>query len=375
MKHIKILTVAALAAATVSAMMTGCRGGGAAVADSDTDTATYLHMTDRGAYLEAVVLNPWHEGDTLGHYGLWEGDKQPAMPAGITPVHTPLKRSIVYSSVHTAAIYELGAESSICGVADGQYFSADDPITARLASGNITDIGSSMAPTIEKVVDLHPDAILLSPMDGAGTGRVESLGIPLIFMADYMEPTPLGRASWITLIGALYGRSDDADAILAAVKNDYKLLKQDAAKAKHHPTVFTERPFSGVWYVPGGASYMARMIADAGGRYAWSDDTSTGSLPLSEEAVIGKASDADIWLIRELSTPTAAEIEANVPHARAFKAFPGGVYVCNTMETPIFNDIAFHPERILADFVKIFNREPGDTVSAGAGLRYYKPLK
>ena len=358
MKHIKILTVAALAAATVSAMMTGCRGGGAAVADSDTDTATYLHMTDRGAYLEAVVLNPWHEGDTLGHYGLWEGDKQPAMPAGITPVHTPLKRSIVYSSVHTAAIYELGAESSICGVADGQYFSADDPITARLASGNITDIGSSMAPTIEKVVDLHPDAILLSPMDGAGTGRVESLGIPLIFMADYMEPTPLGRASWITLIGALYGRSDDADAILAAVKNDYKLLKQDAAKAKHHPTVFTERPFSGVWYVPGGASYMARMIADAGGRYAWSDDTSTGSLPLSEEAVIGKASDADIWLIRELSTPTAAEIEANVPHARAFKAFPGGVYVCNTMETPIFNDIAFHPERILADFVRYSTANP-----------------
>ena len=54
--------------------------------------------------------------------------------------------------------------------------------------------------------------------------------------------------------------------------------------------------YQGVWYLPGGASYQAKIIEDAGGKYIWADDKSAGSLNLSYEEVLAKAHNADIWL-------------------------------------------------------------------------------
>ena len=52
----------------------------------------------------------------------------------------------------------------------------------------ITDVGSSMNPDIEKVIDMHPDGILLSPYENSGGyGRIEKLNIPILECADYME--------------------------------------------------------------------------------------------------------------------------------------------------------------------------------------------
>ena len=45
-----------------------------------------------------------------------------------------------------------------------------------------------MNPDIEKVIDMHPDGILLSPYENSGGyGRIEKLNIPILECADYME--------------------------------------------------------------------------------------------------------------------------------------------------------------------------------------------
>lgn len=79
-------------------------------------------------------------------------------------------------------------------------------------------------------------------------------------------------------------------------------------------------------------SYMARFFKDAGAAYPWSDNTETGSIPLSFETVFNRAGEADIWLIKsfhvsELSYRTLQKEYA--PYAR-FKAFREKRYMVAT---------------------------------------------
>ena len=367
-----------LVAATVVLMWfaTSCGGGAgkAPVTAGDTITthARLLTVVRGDGYTYAEVRSPWSDSVPLGCYTIIDsGSDADALP-GTTLIRRPLRRSVVFASVHTAPIAELGSLDGIAAVADGQYFTPGDTIAGLLASGRIADVGSSMSPSLEKVIDLEPDAVLLSPYEDGNAGGLDRAGVPIIYMADYLEADALCRAEWLLLLGELYGRTAEADSMYAATVAAYESLKARVADVERRPTVFTEKPYSGVWYVPGGRSYAAGMLADAGARYVWADDGSSGSLPLDEAAVIDRASDADYWLIKAAVDTKPETLAAELPHARAFKAFPGGVYYCNTVKRPFFNAVAFHPERVLADYVRIFHPEvmDGDTT-----LQFFTPLK
>ncbi len=340
--------------------------------DSIITKAEYLSIIPHETFVEITILNPWREGQTLCRYALvGNGKSGEDVPEELTILRVPLQRSVVYSSVHTAAINELGAFDNIAGVADGRYFTDHDPMKRRIESGEVADIGLNMSPSVEKIIDIEADALLLSPWENGNQGGVERAGVPLVFMADYLETTSLGRAEWIKFIGYLYGKETAADSIFRRVQHDYDSLKTiAAASTSPRPKVLTEKPYSGIWYIPGGSSYMAMMIADAGGTHPWADNTSVGSLPMDEAAVIDRAADADIWLIKEENKISATLLLNSMPHAAAFKAFPDNVYVCNTRTTSFYHDLAFHPEHILADYISIFHPEALPDYT----LRYFQLL-
>ena len=223
--------------------------------------AKYLTLIQQDDCVMAEVSTPWSGGKPIATYRI---DK-------------PLERSVVFSSVHTAAIDELGAIGCVAGVADGAYFVPDDTVARLMANGRIADVGSSMSPMVEKIIDLDADAVLVSAMEGGAPAQLVQSGIPVIYLADYLEETPLARAEWIKFIGLLYGRGEAADSVWNNVRREYTLLRDRVANVGSRPVVLTEKPMSGVWYVPGGHSYMARLIADAGGKYPWDADTSTAS--------------------------------------------------------------------------------------------------
>lgn len=330
--------------------------------------ASLLSIADYDGYSVAKVTNPWDTTQILATYILVPRGTHPAgLPQG-TIVQTPLRSSLVYSGVYGGVINELGAADAITGVADGGYF-RDSTIVRRIKTGRIVDVGNSMSPSIEKIVELNPEAILTSPYQNSGHGAIESLGSPIIEMADYMEQTPLGRAEWIKLIGRLYGKTAGADSIYDSVCNAYTSLIYTTTGTK--PSVITEQPFEGTWAMPGGNSYMARLIADAGGRYPWADDKSTGSIQLDPAAVIDKAENADIWLIRSYGPLTLDGIRSNIQLASRIKAFRnGGVYVCDTSSSPLFDEFPFHPERLLKDYFLIMHPE-----SSIGTPQYFKRLR
>lgn len=339
-----------------------------AIGEKLTSEASLLDIRDLGGSYLVTVKNPWDTTATLHSYLLVPCGGDVTTRPGATTVEIPLRRSVVYSGVHGGAIDELDAVMSIAGVTDAQYFSVP-AIKAGVATGRIKDLGSSMQPVMERMVALNPDAIITSPYKNAGYGALEQLGVPIIEMADYMEATPLGRAEWIKLLGLLYGQYNKADSIYRAVTDDYHRLKTLADSMPTHPKVLTEQLMNGVWAVPGGRSYKAQMLRDAGGIYPWSDDSSAGSLQLDFSAVYDRAADADFWFVTSYGAPlTRSSLRSDYQGNERIKAWrDGNIYTCDTAVSPLFDEFPFHPERLLSDYVSILHGES----ATGLTPRYF----
>jgi iron complex transport system substrate-binding protein len=320
--------------------------------------ARLLSIEHCKGYTCVKVKDPWHSGSLLATYLLVPRDS--ALPAGLpegTVVRTPLSRAVVYSSVHTGVMTELGCFDAVKGVTDAQYFNVP-AIKKGIADGKIVDCGSSMGPTVEKVIALKPDAILLSPYQDAVYGQITKLGIPVIECADYMEYTPLGRAEWVKFFGELLGKRAQADSIYNRVVRDYNDLKGRIAATSTRPSVVTEMVIGGVWNVPGGHSYMAQFLKDAGANYLWADNKDTGSLNLDFNQVLARAQNADIWLIKAFNIHSYADVKGAYSLNDSFSAFKKRhIYVCDTEKTTFYQDFPFHPEVLLYEYAGIFHPE------------------
>lgn len=337
--------------------------------------AVNLAMVDFDGYTRVDVRNPWDTTRTLHTYLLVPAaaDMPAALPEG-TVIRTPLKSSVIYSSVHNSLVVELGADSAISGICDVQYIHQPQ-LVERIKSGDIADCGNSMTPNIERIIELRPDAILLSPFENSGGyGKLAQLGVPIVECADYMETSPLGRAEWMKFYGRLFGAESLADSLFDSTETAYLAIKHLADSAATRPEVLMDRMFGAVWNVPGAYSTMGRFIEDAGGANPFCEYKVSGSTPLAPEQVLYKAGDARVWLIRYAQNDdmTLSQLAAdNAIYGKFAPFINNNVYGCNTSVSYFYEDIPFHPHWLLGEFVAIIHPElAADSLSP----RYFKKL-
>lgn len=454
MKKLYIL----LCGATAALLMAACQGGKTAAADAEAgDTlemkyAKLLTIVKHGdgeetsdeaegidyQYAEAIIANPWKAGTMLHRYILIpkgeEGDKTVAMLAKrrstgarctTDTVRTPVERSAVFIAPHCQLMYELGCQQAIRGVCDLNYInipdvrkraasagkasagnaSAGNASSEKASSGNasaqnsIVDCGSSMAPDIERIIALKPEAILVSPFENSGGyGKLDKLRIPLIEAADYMESSPLGRAEWMKFYGMLFGKDKNisttaagkaseatagkaseatlpascelrADSLFAQIEKEYLDLKAEAGKLPKGLSILTERKTGGVWYVPGGQSTIGILLKDANARYIFSDDQHSGSLPMSPEQILAKGSQVDVWAFKYFGGAPLSQVQLLQEYDgyKALAAFSrGNIYQVDTSTVPYFELTSFHPELLLREFIILAHGE------RFGKLRFYK---
>ena len=421
MKKLYIL----LCGATAALLMAACQGGKTAAADAeDGDTlemkyAKLLTIVKHGdgeensdaeegidyQYAEAIIANPWKAGTMLHRYILIpkgkEGDKTVAMLARrrstgarctTDTVRTPVERSAVFIAPHCQLMYEMGCQQAIRGVCDLDYINIPDVKKRAALSGNtsaqnpIEDCGSSMAPDIERIIALKPEAILLSPFENSGGyGKLDKLHVPIIEAADYMESSPLGRAEWMKFYGMLFKKDGNApktalaascepkaDSLFAKIEKEYLKLKAEAAGYPKGLSILTERKTGNVWYVPGGKSTMGILLRDAHARYIFADDTHSGSLSMSPEQIIAKGNQVDVLAFKYFggNALTKQNLLAEYQGYQALKAFQTGtVYETDTSCEPYFELTSFHPEILLREFIILSHPEAGDKFGK---LRFYK---
>ena len=237
----------------------------------------------------------------------------------------------------------------------------------------ITDIGDDMQPSMEKILLLNPDLVILYTYAQGDPipAQVEALGIPILYCNEWTETTPLARAEWIRVFGSIFGCSTKADSIYASVKDAYEQLKVDSIKFKGK-SIMSGMSWRGTWYVPAGGTFMGHLFRDAGAQYKYEDNPSTSSIPLTMEQAIQDFAQADIWVGCEANS--LKELEAIDKKHTWFNAFQTGqVYNFRRRALPSgANDFwesgTVHPERILQDLQHILE---GDTTQ----LYYVEKLK
>ena len=345
-----------------------------------------------GKYAEVTIANPWKEGTQLHRYILVpkgeEGNKTVARlamqrSAGARcvtdTVRTPVENSAVFTSPHCQLLYELGCGQAIRGICDLNYINIPDVKKRAASAGNhgsssaIVDCGSSMAPDIERIIALKPEAILVSPFENSGGyGKLDKLHIPLIEVADYMETSPLGRAEWMKFYGMLFEKSDakdnkgdtaankddisssKADSLFTKIETEYLNLKAAAKKLPAGLSVLTERKTGSVWYVPGGQSTIGILLKDANARYIFSEDQHSGSLAMSPEQILAKAKNIDVWAFKYFGGKPLSRSQLLQEYAgyKSLAAFGSSrIYQVDTSREPYFEITSFHPEVLLREFI------------------------
>lgn len=368
---------------------------GTASLNNDAEDAEYQ-------YAEVNVANPWKAGTLLHRYILIpkgkEGDEMVARLAlqrtsgmGCTTdtVRTPVERSAVFIAPHCQLMYEMGCQQAIRGVCDLDYINIPDvkkraalsrnTAARKASSGNVSagnaaarnsivDCGSSMAPDIERIIALKPEAILLSPFENSGGyGKLDKLHIPIIEAADYMESSPLGRAEWMKFYGMLFKKDGNApktalaascepkaDSLFAKIEKEYLKLKAEAAGYPKGLSILTERKTGNVWYVPGGQSTIGILLKDANARYIFEDDEHSGSLAMSPEQILAKGKQVDVWAFKYFGGAplSQAQLLQEYDGYKALAAFSrGNIYQVDTSTVPYFELTSFHPELLLREFI------------------------
>lgn len=368
---------------------------GTASLNNDAEDAEYQ-------YAEVNVVNPWKAGTLLHRYILIpkgkEGDEVVARLAlqrtsgmGCTTdtVRTPVERSAVFIAPHCQLMYELGCQQAIRGVCDLDYINIPDVKKRAASAGNaaagnsIVDCGSSMAPDIERIIALKPEAILLSPFENSGGyGKLDKLHVPIIEAADYMESSPLGRAEWMKFYGMLFKKDGNApktalaascepkaDSLFAKIEKEYLKLKAEAAGYQKGLSILTERKTGNVWYVPGGQSTIGILLKDANARYIFEDDQHSGSLAMSPEQILAKGKQVDVWAFKYFGGAplSQAQLLQEYDGYKALAAFSrGNIYQVDTSTVPYFELTSFHPELLLREFIILAHGE------RFGKLRFYK---
>ena len=299
------------------------------------------------------------------------------LPEDAKVIRTPVRRVLVMETVYVGYLDALGQLDAICAAATADYIS-HPLVVDRLRSGEIRGIQSGQKLNIERLLLLQPDLILTTSLgEGQDTSpQLQRAGLPTVLTADYMEQHPLARTEWLKFLAPFFDCEPLGEAVYSKIKGEYEALLSLTAEVEKRPSVFCGAPYSGVWHVPGGGSFVAQWIHDAGGDYLWAADNSQGGIPLDTERVFLKAAEADIWLhpsfYRSLNELYGAD-----PRFAKFRAAEIGEVYNNTRQVGqkggnnIWERGIVHPEEVLADLIQIFH--PG--LLQERELVYYERLE
>ncbi|ANV89734.1 ABC transporter substrate-binding protein [Picosynechococcus sp. PCC 8807] len=314
-----------------------------------------------GHYKVVTVRQPWETAQQdLTYVFVQCGTPIPEGYPEATIVEVPVNRVIALSTTYLPHLEVLKQSENLVGVGDRQLIYSPE-IRAAIEAGDIQEVGNLQLDR-EAILSLQPDVILnyrLDASEGNNTSALDSLGLTVVLDAAHLEPTPLGRAEWLKFTALLFNKEAEANEIFGAIANRYQALVNQVKDLDTTPTVLSGSPYQGVWYVPGGKSYVAQLLRDANVNYPWDATTARLSLPLDFEAVLGRAKTADLWLNVNPDWQTTADIFQEDPRYELFEAVQNQqVYAANNRVAPgggndFWEGGTLNPDVILADVIKI----------------------
>lgn len=324
------------------------------------------------------ITNPY-QSDTHFEQLLYlcdEGTPQPTNFDGVV-VAEPVRRIAVLSSSFVAMLDAIGCVERVVGVS-GLKFITNESIRRAAADNRVGEIGYDSNMNFEQIAARRTDIVLLYGLygeDAATTAKLRELGIPYLYIGDYVENEPLGKAEWMVALGYLCGCEERAIAEFAAIEQRYIAIRDRKYCSAYKPRVMLNLPYRDTWFMPSKHSYAVRLIEDAGGEYIYPQNETPSSVPIATEEALLLASKADFWLNVGQVT-SLDELRAVAPRFAEVDAVRFGRTYNNNRRTSAIGGSDFwesgavRPDVVLSDIVKILHSEaPTDS------LYYYRQLE
>lgn len=323
-------------------------------------------------------VNPWQGADSVVTrlFIARDGEEPPQGFEGQV-IEGDARRIVAMSSTHIAMLDVIGETARVVGVS-GMDFISNDAVRSRRDS--IGDVGYDGNVNYELLLSLQPDIILLYGTNGASgmEPKLKELGIPYVYIGEYLEDSALGKAEWIVAVAEIVGKRDEGIKAFSAIPERYNAIREKAANCLKHssrPKVMINLPYGDSWFMAPTGSYLVRLIEDAGGDYIYKKNNSNESRPIDLEEAFMLVSASDKW-INVGQTRSLDELRKNYPKFAATKpVLSGEVY--NTTGRVAANGAndywergVVEPDVVLRDMVMIFHPELADS-----DLVYYEKLK
>ena len=330
----------------------------------------------------------------------WQGAEEVKFYTSLDKL-APAKRIVAMSSSYVAMLDAIGCTERIVGISGCHFISTPSAIK-NIEAGRIAEVGYDSTFDFERIKSLNADVVLLYGVAGEAkivTNKLNELGIPYLYIGDYLENDPLGKAEWVVALAYLCGVEEQGKALFEEVEARYNALRNQKHCSAYRPRVMLNLPYRDTWFMPPAGSYMVRLIEDAGGEYILTENgkrktengkrktenekrktengesSSTTSTPISLEEALVLASRADFWLnLGQIASKeelcAVAPRFANVDAVKFHRIYNNTKRTNASRGSDFWESGAVRPDLILGDLIKILHYEaPTDS------LYYYTQLK
>ncbi len=305
-----------------------------------------------------TVYQPYPGAQDLKYF--LSNTKNQNTPEDWTFIRIPVESYIPTSVTHLQMLKKLGVLNRMKGFPHIDYIS-DTSIIRFMEQNKIPDIGSENHLDKEVILKLNPQILFVfsTGSDGKNFSFFQDNGIVPVFISEWTETDPLNRASWIRVFGVLFEKENLADSIFLNIATKYNSLKKKYTDRLNKPKIFQGGKYGDKWFVPGGKSWAAKLIEDAGGEYLIQNDQSN-SIIISQEDALLLLSQADIWL-NPGNWKSREEVINNFPQAKNLKVFQSGQIYSAYIKTnsagknEFFEKSVLQPHFLLEDYMKIFH--------------------
>lgn len=314
---------------------------------------------------ESVLIrssSPWQgaDGKDVRELLILRGDETAPADFKGQVLDDAARRVICMSSGHIAMLSTLGNIDNIVGGSSLEYVTSPE---IRSRGRELAEIGHEGAIDYEALVAANPDLVVLYGVNSSNPmeAKLADLGIPYIYIGDYLEQSPLGKAEWMVAIGECLGKRNDAIEHFKPVKEKYLAMKGrvDSVRIQNHPKVMLNGPYGDQWMMPSDDNYMVRLIKDAGGIYAYSGNKGNTSEPISRELALDLVTTSDRWLNVGNEFETLSALRGKLPLIDGADVVKNGEIYNNTLRsTPsggndFYESGIVNPDLILRDLIKI----------------------
>lgn len=325
---------------------------------------------------KVVSVSPWVGAEEQLVYLLVQcGTPIPEDVEADVIVEIPVRSFVATSTTILPHLVIQGVEDRLIGV-DTLMFTSTEAILER--AEEIAEIGNEYSGiNTELVLELEPDLIMAQQFSASGTALdlFQETGLSVVLNADFTDTSPLGQAEWGKFVALFFNTEAMANENFTSVSDHYTELKSLVDEVEERPSAIAASPYQGSWYMPAGDSYLAQLIADAGGDFLFADETGT-SIVIDFEVVLERGASADYWINVNQFWMTTEDALADDSRYAEFDAFQNGNLWNNNLRqnanggNDYFENGVANPDLLLADLIAIFHPD----LLPEHEFEFYQPL-